>query len=65
MVVVVNSRDKYTKRNVSIRNLSKVKVIKKITQAAGLRLQLLTAVLSDIVHSTMVTDEADILIPPP
>ena len=40
--------------NVSITSAFKMKVI-KYTQAAGLRLSLLTAVLPDTVHSVMVT----------
>ena len=55
VVVVVDSKDKYTKRGERqhITSAFKMKVI-KYTQAVGLRLRLLTAVLPDTVHSVMV-----------
>ena len=62
VLVVVDSNDKYTKRkNVSNHERStRTDVINICIQAAGLRLGLLTAVLSDIVHSVMVTVEVPV-----
>ena len=57
VLIVVDSNDKYTKRKCQHQERSTTKVINICIQAAGLRLGLLTAVLSDIVHSVMVTVE--------
>ena len=55
VLVVVDSNDKYTKRKMSASRA--VHDINIYIQAAPLRLGPLTAVLSDIVHSVMVTVE--------
>ena len=67
VLIVVDSNDKYTKRKRSASRAVHDNSDQYIyIQAAGLRLGLLTAVLSDIVHSVMVTVEPSLTkIPPP
>ena len=60
VLVVVDSNDKYTKRKCQHQERYTTKVSNICIQAAGLRLGLLTAVLSDIVHSVMVTVEPSV-----
>ena len=60
VLVVVDSNDKYTKRKMSASRAVHDNSINICIQAAGLRLGLLTAVLSDIVHSVMVTVEVPV-----
>ena len=60
VLVVVDSNDKYTKRKMSASRAVHDNSDQYIYQAAGLRLGLLTAVLSDIVHSVMVTVEVPV-----
>ena len=60
VLIVVDSNDKYTKRKCQHKERSTTTVINIYIQAAGLTLGLLTAVLSDIVHSVMVTVEVPV-----
>ena len=60
VLIVVDSNDKYTKSKCQHQERSTTTVINIYIQAAGLRLGLLTAVLSDIVHSVMVTVEVPV-----
>ena len=57
VLVVVDSNDKYTKRKMSASRAVHDNSDQYIYSSCGLRLELLTAVLSDIVHSVMVTVE--------
>ena len=58
--IVVDSNDKIRKGKCQHQERSTTTVINICIQAAGLRLGLLTAVLSDIVHSVMVTVEVPV-----
>ena len=60
VLVVVDSNDKYTKRKMSASRALHDNSHQYNIQAASLRLGLLTAVLSDIVHSVMVTVEVPV-----
>ena len=60
VLVVVDSNDNIRQGKCQHQERSTTTVINICIQAAGLRLGLLTAVLSDIVHSVMVTVEVPV-----
>ena len=60
VLVVVDSTTNIRKGKCQLQERSTTTVINIYIQAAGLRLGLLTAVLSDIVHSVMVTVEVPV-----
>ena len=60
VLIVVDSNTNIQKGKCQYQERSTTTVINIYIQAAGLRLGLLTAVLSDIVHSVMVTVEVPV-----